>query len=221
VGNSLCLDDIPPNGRTAGIVHLCPNSPLLQSRFIDGLATGRSAVSLDSISAEIYREPYVFAKRVLARADFYFPNREEGVMLYRYLKDGKLMSVPDAKETAASLSSRELVKIADHLQRFLDGVLCLKCDELGVVVADDEVIWEIPPFDVAEVVDPTGAGDTFAGAFLATYAQEQDIYYAAVNGCAASSFVIQGFGISRMLTTTHEDIMDVAEMIGEGKKWTL
>ena len=220
VGNSLCLDDIPTHGRNARIIHLCPNSPRLQERFIEDLATGSAAVSLDSISAEIFREHYVFINRVFSKADFYFPNREEAVMLYRYLKDGKLMSVPEAKEAAGALTSRKLVRIADHLQRFFKGVLCLKCDERGVVVADDEVIWEIPSYEVTDVTDPTGAGDTFAGAFLATYAQEQDVYYAAVNGCAAASFVIQGNGIDNMLTTSHEEIMEVAETIGEGRKWT-
>ena len=59
----------------------------------------------------------------------------------------------------------------------------------GATVFTAERTERIPGLDVAEI-DPTGAGDTFAGAFLTHYAQEKDPFAAARFGCRVAAIEV-------------------------------
>jgi len=63
---------------------------------------------------------------------------------------------------------------------FFDGTLC------SVQVCASRI-----------VLDPTGAGDAFSGAFLAEYAREKDPLWCACVGSASASFVVEGVGPER------------------------
>ena len=55
-------------------------------------------------------------------------------------------------------------------------------------------------------VDVTGAGDSFAGAFIASYLQDNDIILAAKWGNAAGAINVQGVGCTRLLKATRNDL---------------
>jgi sugar/nucleoside kinase (ribokinase family) len=62
-----------------------------------------------------------------------------------------------------------------------------------------------------DVVDPTGAGDTFAGGFIGYMAEigvfdASAIRRAMVYGCAAASFCVEAFGIDRLRNLTRQEI---------------
>jgi len=57
--------------------------------------------------------------------------------------------------------------------------------------------YRIPSFPVSNVIDPTGAGDVFAGAFLAEYVRGKDPIWCACVGSAAASFIVEKAGTSR------------------------
>ena len=70
----------------------------------------------------------------------------------------------------------------------------------------------MPAFPIAEVIDPTGAGDTFAGAFFG-YLAKQDSGYdlatlkkACVQGVILSSYTVQAFGVERLKSLTWADV---------------
>ena len=78
----------------------------------------------------------------------------------------------------------------------------------GAVVTDHRngcIVWEdsrqtrYPAFDVPEV-DPTGAGDVFATAFLLRYAETRDPAAGARFANCAASFVVEGPGTSVLPT---------------------
>ena len=58
----------------------------------------------------------------------------------------------------------------------------------------------------SKVVDVTGAGDSFAGAFLASYLQDEDIKLAAKWGNAAGAINVQGVGCTSMLKAERTDL---------------
>jgi sugar/nucleoside kinase (ribokinase family) len=66
----------------------------------------------------------------------------------------------------------------------------------GSVLFFQETIYAIPACKSARVVDPTGAGDVFMGAFLAEYVRRKDCLWCACVGSAAASLVIEGVGTS-------------------------
>jgi sugar/nucleoside kinase (ribokinase family) len=66
----------------------------------------------------------------------------------------------------------------------------------GSVFSTQNVLYEVPIFKCARVVDPTGAGDVFIGAFLAEYVRQKEPFWCACVGSAAASLVVEGVGAS-------------------------
>ena len=62
----------------------------------------------------------------------------------------------------------------------------------------------IPVFPVQKVLDPTGAGDSFAGGFMGCLSQtnKPDFLEACIVGSAMASFCVEGFGLEFLLKTT-------------------
>jgi 2-dehydro-3-deoxygluconokinase len=99
---------------------------------------------------------------------------------------------PSLEDAQALTGMREADAIADFYLRLCPLVL-LKLGKEGVLVADRDGRARIPGFAV-EAVDATGAGDTFAGAFLARIAAGEEIYEAARYACAAAALSTRGYG---------------------------
>jgi cytidine kinase len=73
--------------------------------------------------------------------------------------------------------------------------------------------YVLPAFPVGHVVDPTGAGDTFAGGMMGYLAEREDyqprtLKEAMAYGIVAASFNVEDFGIERLLHTKREDLDD-------------
>ena len=71
--------------------------------------------------------------------------------------------------------------------------------------------YVLPAFPTDRVIDPTGAGDSFAGGMMG-YLAEQDNFEpetlkkALAYGILVASFNVEGFGLERMLEITRQDI---------------
>ncbi len=69
----------------------------------------------------------------------------------------------------------------------------------GSVASDGSQMVLMPPLPV-RVVDTTGAGNAFCGAFHVTWRESSDLVHALSSGAAAASVVIEGFGGLHALT---------------------
>jgi len=67
----------------------------------------------------------------------------------------------------------------------------------GSTVFFDNTLYTIPACASKMVLDPTGAGDAFSGAFLAEYVRMKDPLWCACVGSASASFVVEGVGPER------------------------
>ena len=76
----------------------------------------------------------------------------------------------------------------------------IRMGELGSLVArqGDAAAHYIPAVEVADVVDQTGAGNTYCGGFLVGYCRERDIVGAGCYGAAAASFTLEEVGCARI-----------------------
>lgn len=68
--------------------------------------------------------------------------------------------------------------------------------EEGALLSTQGEVTKIPACQPAKVVDPTGAGDVFVGAFLVEYVHKRDLLWCACVGSAAASLVVEGVGSS-------------------------
>jgi sugar/nucleoside kinase (ribokinase family) len=99
-------------------------------------------------------------------------------------------------------------------------VVVAKQGEYGAAMYTREGVFGLPAYPTADVVDPTGAGDTFAGGFMGYIAGHLDeplsddvLRRAMAYGTALASFNVEAFGTERMQTLTGEEIHDrVAEL---------
>ena len=63
-------------------------------------------------------------------------------------------------------------------------------------------------YPVENVVDPTGAGDTFGGGFISVLASGKSITDALVYGSSLASLCIEGFGTNRLREVSESVIME-------------
>jgi sugar/nucleoside kinase (ribokinase family) len=87
----------------------------------------------------------------------------------------------------------------------------IKRGEYGALVYQGDMVFFSPAMPMERVVDPTGAGDTFAGGFMgyvakACSSEAGDLKRAAVLGGVMASFQVEDFGLDRMRRLTHEEI---------------
>lgn len=92
-------------------------------------------------------------------------------------------------------------------------LLVIKRGEYGAVLFNDGDIFSVPGLPLAEVKDPTGAGDTFAGGFMGYIASQPNfnlsrftLRKAIVYGSVMASFIVQDFGFRNLLPLTKEMI---------------
>ena len=89
--------------------------------------------------------------------------------------------------------------------------LVVKKGEHGVLMFTDQGSFAAPALPLETVVDPTGAGDTFAGGFLGYLASTRDLDDAAlrqavVMGSTLASFCVEAFSLDRLLKLTRPEI---------------
>jgi sugar/nucleoside kinase (ribokinase family) len=97
-----------------------------------------------------------------------------------------------------------------------------KQGEYGATLITDECFFSLPAFPLESVVDPTGAGDTFAGGLVGYVAAHRDdpvdhdlLSTAMAYGTAAASFNVEGFGTERMVDLSADEIADrVVQLAG-------
>ena len=115
-------------------------------------------------------------------------------------------------EEARQLSGEySLVKAAAKILDMGPTYLVIKKGEHGALLFDKNNVFSAPALPLAEVYDPTGAGDTFAGAFAGYIAQTDDISFenmkrAIIHGSAMASFCVEKFSNERLKELTTEEL---------------
>ncbi len=104
-----------------------------------------------------------------------------------------------------------LIKAAKHLRRLGPKLIVIKKGEHGVLFYSDQFIFSFPAYPVEEVVDPTGAGDTFAGGLMgylsrAKRLDEKTLKQAVLYATTLASFNVEGFGMTKTASLTKMDM---------------
>ena len=113
---------------------------------------------------------------------------------------------------ARSLSGEfNLVRAAKNIQQKGPRTVVIKRGEHGVLMVDREDVFSAPAYPLESVVDPTGAGDSFAGGFMGTIAatgdtSNQGLRRAAVIGSVMGSFTVEDFSTEKLESLTLSDI---------------
>ena len=115
-------------------------------------------------------------------------------------------------EEARQLSGEySLVVAAQKIMKMGPKFVVIKKGEHGALLFHKQDIFFAPALPLAEVFDPTGAGDTFAGGFTGYLAKTGDFSYenmktALIYGSALASFCVEKFGTERMLQLSKREV---------------
>ncbi|HUP57580.1 MAG TPA: PfkB family carbohydrate kinase [Bdellovibrionota bacterium] len=165
--------------------------PVLQHRVLDQMS-GPKLVACDSMNFWITGKPAEL-KSLLKRIDILSVNEGEA-----YLLSG----------------ARNLMAAAEAIRAMGPSVLVIKRGEYGATLFTPNGVFLAPAFPVRTVKDPTGAGDSFAGAFMGFLAEEDVdrgmaqrdperfemlLRRAVLAGCVMASFTVEDFGLQRLM----------------------
>lgn len=126
------------------------------------------------------------------------------------LKKVDVLAINDAE--ARQLSGEySLVKAAKIILEMGPKYLIIKKGEHGALLFGEGQIFSAPALPLADVFDPTGAGDTFAGGFIGYLAKVKSINFAnmknaVIYGSALASFCVEKFGTEQLQHLSADDI---------------
>ena len=130
--------------------------------------------------------------------------------LHEVLKRVDVITIND--EEARQLSGEySLVNAAQKIHEMGPKYVVIKKGEHGALLFNEGNMFFAPALPLAEVFDPTGAGDTFAGGFCGYLAKTEDISFenmksAIIYGSNLASFCVEKFGTERMEELTNQEV---------------
>ena len=108
-----------------------------------------------------------------------------------------------------------LARAAREIRDIGPAVLLVKQGAYGAAMFNDDGFFSIPAYPLETVIDPTGAGDAFAGGFFgyldalgAGPFSDKQLRCAAVYGSVLASFIVEDFGSERLQRLTHREIAE-------------
>jgi len=180
---------LPSHYKDADYVMLGNLQPEVQMQVIDQMEKQPKLIILDTMNfwMDIAMDSL---KKVIAKIDVLTINDEEARQL-----SGEYSLVKAAKKILAMGPTYLIVKKGEH----------------GALLFHEDKIFAAPALPLAEVFDPTGAGDTFAGGFAGYLAMTDDTSFenlkrAIIYGSAMASFCVEDFSIGKLRTLNEEMI---------------
>ncbi len=180
--------ELLPDQRRADYLYLAPNDPALQEHVLDQVLSPKVVV------ADLY--------------DYWIENMRPG--LAKVLERIQILLCSD-NEARVLTGEHNLVKAGRAILKMGPATVLIKRGEYGVLQFSEEGMFAVPAYPLEDVVDPTGAGDTFAGGmmgFLARHGRvtESSLRTAVVYGSVMASFVVERFSLERLLDLSWEEI---------------
>ncbi len=180
---------VPEAWANSPVVFLANLDPDLQWRVLEQVSEA-ALVAADTMNYWIASKPAA-VRRVLGRAQIAF------------LNEGEIRQLT---------GRRNLLEAAQDVRDLGPRTVVVKRGEHGVLALDGGQTFALPAYPLRRVVDPTGAGDAFAGGFLGLAAREHerrgrfDVRQAAAMGSVIASFQVEAFSLDRLRALRHADI---------------
>jgi sugar/nucleoside kinase (ribokinase family) len=172
-----------------GVLFLANIDPDLQREVLDQMAKPR-LVACDTMNYWIsLKKPSLL--KLLKKVDMLFVNEEEARQL---------------------TGEYNLIKAARRIMKMGPRGIVVKRGDAGAMLFFKDNVLSVPAHPIEKVVDPTGAGDTFAGGFMGYLAAAPDwknfdvIRRAMACGTVMSSFSVEDFSVKRVGGITKKEI---------------
>ena len=182
---------IPQSYKNSEILFLANIDPVLQMKVLDQVSAPQ-LVGLDTMNYWIDSKISEL-KQVLKRVNVFLLNETEALKL--------------AGTDNIVVAVRRLVDLGPQ-------TVVVKRGEYGFFMFREGHFFVLPAHPVEDVVDPTGAGDSFAGGFFGHLSRSADPrdyraqQEACVHGAIVASFCVQDFGIKSLYSLNWSKVED-------------
>jgi cytidine kinase len=143
--------------------------------------------------------------------EFWINGSRDDVIKMIEMTDGVVINDNEARLLCKEAN---LAKCAKKIMSWGSEFTIIKKGENGAILFTKEgLVFPAAAFFLDEIVDPTGAGDSFAGGFLGHIARKGVTNFttmkeAVIYGNVIGSFAVEDFGIKRLLSITKDDVKD-------------
>ena len=182
---------LPKSYQNADYLMLGNLTPSIQKQVIEQMAKRPKLVGMDTMN-------------------FWMDTAMESLVDVLKLIDVLIINDEEARQLSGEYS---LVKAAALIHKMGPKTIVVKKGEHGALLFQGDQVFFAPALPLAEVFDPTGAGDTFAGGFMGYMASTDDLSFenmkrAVIYGSAMASFCVEKFGIERLTELTEDEITE-------------
>jgi sugar/nucleoside kinase (ribokinase family) len=143
--------------------------------------------------------------------EFWINGSRDDIVKMIEMTDGVVINDNEARLLCKEAN---LAKCAKKILSWGSEFAIIKKGENGAILFTREgLVFPAAAFFLDEIVDPTGAGDSFAGGFLGHIARKGMMNFttmkeAVIYGNVMGSFAVEDFGIKRLLSVTKDDVED-------------
>lgn len=181
---------IPENYQSSEYVFLANIQPELQHHVMQQVRQPKF-VAMDTMNFWI-TGALDSLRKILSRVDALIINDSEVKLL--------------SGETNLFIGAQKIQKLGPH-------ILIIKKGEHGAILMQGDSYFIFPAYPVTRLFDPTGAGDTFAGAFMGYLAMrdqidDDNLRKAMVVATAMASFVVESFSVERLKNLSKMEITE-------------
>ena len=175
--------------RRSQFIFLANGSPTIQMRVLEQVTGARRLTVADTMDLWIKEE------------------RDELLALLKKI-DGLVLNDSEAKLLTGD---ENLVRAGHKVRRMGPKFVVIKKGEHGAMFFSEHETYVMPAYPIEEVVDPTGAGDSFAGGMMGYMAEQGDfepktLKEAMVYGILVASFNVEDFSLERMKRVERTDL---------------
>jgi sugar/nucleoside kinase (ribokinase family) len=179
---------LPESYRSAPFVFLANGAPTTQLAVLEQMHQPKLAVA-DTMDLWI-KSQHDELRRLLKRIDGLVINDQEARML---------------------AGTDNLVQAGRSIQAMGPRFVVLKKGEHGAMFFSRDETYVMPAYPTPDVIDPTGAGDSFAGGYMGFIASNGDsnparLKQAMAYGTVTASFTVEGFSLDRLAQISRADI---------------
>ncbi len=183
-------------------------------RVPDSYKKGRYILFLANIDPSTQKKVVLQSKnssfKILDTMNLWIEKRRDNLEEVLRMVDGIIIN---ESEAFLLTGEKSLLKAAQKLFRPNFKLIIVKKGSNGVMIFGRDFIVTLPAYPVRNVIDPTGAGDSFAGAFISYIDHygirkfnQKNIKKAAAYAAVVASFAVEDFGVDGINKITKKDI---------------
>jgi cytidine kinase len=145
--------------------------------------------------------------------EYWIKEKKESVISMMRNTNGVIIN---DQESRLLCDKSNLIKCGKQILSWGPNFVIIKKGEHGVLLFYNDDVFPIPGYPIEDVVDPTGAGDSFAGGFIGyliskykkNFFEDMDLVKESIMlGSIMGTFAIEDFGINKLIKISIDDIM--------------